>query len=513
MSIDFSTDFHYVLALLPEIALCIAGMVVLLMGVWSPSESSSGDGAGSQVAGDPGMRGLEWITLLGVATAAALNAWLYSAADAPSDAMIAVDGFRLFGNWVFLISLALAVLVSPAYIYRQRLQRGEFYALLLFATAGMMVMVAARDLILIFLGLELMSVAVYALAAFNRRDRKSAESGLKYFLLGAFSSGFFLYGIALAYGATGSVNIADIAASVGSGSADPVLLGFGVALLLIGFAFKVSAVPLHMWTPDVYEGAPGPVTAYMSVAVKAAAFLTFLRVFAVAFGDVYESWGTAVWWLAAVTMVVANLTALVQHNIKRMLAYSSVAHAGYLLVALVAFNEAAASGLLFYVAIYTFMNLGAFAIVILMARQGEDRLHLEDYAGFGWERPFLGVILTVFLLSLAGFPGTGGFIAKIQLLIGAADAELWSLAVVLVLTTVVSYAYYLKVAWYAWMRPARTHESHDDLYLPTSMRLALVVAVVVVLYTGVLPGGLLDLARESVGGLLSIPGSGVSAIP
>jgi NADH-quinone oxidoreductase subunit N len=368
----------------------------------------------------------------------------------------------------------------------------------------MMFMVGARDLIVIFLGLEVMSVAVYALTAFNRRDRKSAEAGLKYFLLGAFSTGFFLYGIALVYGATGSTNVAFIGAVVADGRATPGLLSIGIAMLSIGFGFKVSAVPFHMWTPDVYEGAPAPVTAFMSAAVKAAAFVAFLRVFVVAFDSAYGTWYPILWWLAAITMVAANLMALVQSNVKRMLAYSSIAHAGYLLVAITAANENAAAGLLFYLLVYTLMNIGAFAIVIGVAQHGEERLQIDDYAGFGWAQPLLGLVLTVFLLSLAGFPGTGGFMGKIFLLQGAADAELWVLAVILVLTTVASYWYYLRVAWYMWMRSPAVAGQESRVIAPLPMQLALVAAVGLILYTGLFPGAALDFARASVAGLGAI---------
>jgi NADH-quinone oxidoreductase subunit N len=356
----------------------------------------------------------------------------------------------------------------------------------------------------IFLGLEVMSVAVYALTAFNRRDRKSAEAGLKYFLLGAFSTGFFLYGIALVYGATGSTNVAFIGAVVADGRATPGLLSIGIAMLSIGFGFKVSAVPFHMWTPDVYEGAPAPVTAFMSAAVKAAAFVAFLRVFVVAFDSAYGTWYPILWWLAAITMVAANLMALVQSNVKRMLAYSSIAHAGYLLVAITAANENAAAGLLFYLLVYTLMNIGAFAIVIGVAQHGEERLQIDDYAGFGWAQPLLGLVLTVFLLSLAGFPGTGGFMGKIFLLQGAADAELWVLAVILVLTTVASYWYYLRVAWYMWMRSPAVAGQESRVIAPLPMQLALVAAVGLILYTGLFPGAALDFARASVAGLGAI---------
>jgi NADH-quinone oxidoreductase subunit N len=370
-----------------------------------------------------------------------------------------------------------------------------------------MFMVGARDLIVVFLGLEVMSIAVYALTAFNRRDRKSAEAGLKYFLLGAFSTGFFLYGIALVYGATGSTNVTIIGDSVASGAASPGLLAVSIAMLAVGFGFKVSAVPFHMWTPDVYEGAPAPVTAFMSAAVKAAAFVAFLRVFAVAFDAAYAMWWPILWWLAAITMVAANLMALVQSNVKRMLAYSSIAHAGYLLVAITAANETAAAGVLFYLLVYTLMNIGAFAIVIGVARQGEERLQVEDYAGFGQAQPLLAVVFTVFLLSLAGFPGTGGFMGKIYLLQGAADAELWVLSVILVLTTIASYWYYLRVAWFMWMKGPRTADQHALVVTPLPMQVALLAAVGLILYTGLFPGAALDFALSSVQGLGSFGGS------
>ena len=505
MELDFSTNLHYVWALLPEILLCAWGMVVLVAGVWGRGDERRREAPGTE----DGLRAddLGWLSLVGVLLAALANGWLYGVREVGTGSMVAVDGYRLFANWIFLVAAGMAILVSFAYVYRQRLQAGEFYGLILLATAGMMFMAGARDLIVIFLGLEVMSIAVYALSAFNRRDRRSAEAGLKYFLLGAFSTGFFLYGIALTYGATGSTNLLAIRVAVETNAAQGPLLLFGIAMLAVGFAFKISAVPFHMWTPDVYEGAPSPVTAFMSGAVKAAAFAAFLRVFIVGFLGAYEAWFGILWWLAAITMVAANLIALVQTNVKRMLAYSSVAHAGYLLVAIAAANQTAAAGLLFYLLVYTVMNIGAFAVIIAVARQGEERLQIEDYAGLGQRQPLLAVVLTIFLLSLAGFPGTGGFMAKIFLLQGAADARLWTLAVILVLTTVVSYYYYLRVAWYAWMRDPIDEEPAPALWIPLPMRVALAGGVVAILYTGIFPSSTMELARASVQGLRAVGGA------
>ena len=505
MELDFSRQLHYVWALLPEIVLCIFGMLVLVAGVSGKHKSKEPNlAAGAE---------LGWLALVGLLIAAFFNGWLYGVTEVGSASMVAVDRFRLFANWIFLLAAALAILISFAYVYRQRLQVGEFYALILLSTAGMMFMAGARDLVVMFMGLEVMSIAVYALTAFNRRDRRSAEAGLKYFLLGAFATGFLLYGIALVYGATGSTNLAVIGAAVSSGAATATLLNVGIGLMVVGFAFKVSAVPFHMWTPDVYEGAPAPVTAFMSVGVKAAAFVAFLRIFLVGLDGAYEVWYPLLWWLAAITMVAANLIALVQSNVKRMLAYSSIAHAGYLLVAMTAANENAAAGILFYLLVYTLMNIGAFAIVISVAHQGEERLQIEDYAGFGWSQPLLGVFLTIFLLSLAGFPGTGGFIGKMYLLQGAADAELWMLMIILVLTTLASYWYYLRVAWFMWMKDAASEGQHSLVFAPLPMRVALFASVALILYLGVLPGAVLDFAHASVQGLGALGGGLLGMAP
>ncbi len=510
MELDFSRNLDYVWALLPEIILCVWGMVVLVAGVSGKHRLATGSAAkGDPAVGAP--TDLGWIALVGVLVAAGANGWLYGVHELNRNGMVAVDGLARFGNWVFLLAAALTILISFGYVVRQRLQAGEFYGLVLFATAGMMIMAAARDLIVIFLGLEVMSISVYALTAFNRRDRKSAEAGLKYFLLGAFSTGFLLYGIALVYGATGSTNVVRIASAAMSAPWSSAILAAGIAFLAVGFAFKVSAVPFHMWTPDVYEGAPAPVTAFMSAGVKAAAFVAFIRVFLVGFNADYSTWYPILWWLAAITMVAANMIALVQTNVKRMLAYSSIAHAGYLLVALSAGNATATAGMLFYLLVYTLMNVGAFAIVITVGRQGEERQQIEDYAGFGWSQPFLGVVLTVFLLSLAGFPGTAGFMGKIYLLQGAADSREWVLSVILVMATLTSYWYYLRVAWFMWMREPASERAHDGIMAPIPMRIALVVSVALIVYLGIFPSSALQLAHMSVHGL-GAPSAGVLSV-
>ena len=501
MLLDYSSSFHYVLALLPELVLTIWGMGVLLAGVSRKQSGGSGQEAG-------------WLALAGLALAAVANGWLYSGvSEVGTAAMIAVDRFRLFANWVFILGAAFSIVISLPYVARQKLQAGEYYSLILFAAVGMMFMASARDLMIIFLGLELMSIGVYALAGFNRRDRRSAEAGLKYFLLGAFASGFLLFGIALVYGATGSTNLHAVAMAVNDGTVANALMVPGVALLAIGFAFKVSAVPFHMWTPDVYEGAPTPVTAFMAAAVKTAAFVAFLRVFLVGLEGLYGEWVNILWWISAITMVVGNVVALVQSSVKRMLAYSSIAHGGYLLVAIVAANDIAISGLLFYLLVYTIMTIGAFAVVVTVGNQSEANARIEDYGGFGWRKPVLGVFMTVLLLSLAGFPGTAGFIAKYHVLLGAAEARLWVLSVILVLTTVVSYWYYLRVAWYMWMKEApKGADSANPAITPFATRVVLVVSVAVILLAGIFPGAALELAAGSVEGLRGISTAAGSAV-
>ncbi|MEX0935845.1 MAG: NADH-quinone oxidoreductase subunit N [Gemmatimonadota bacterium] len=505
MAVDFSSSLDFFWALLPEIVLSIWAMAVLLAGVWRKSDPATASESAAA---------LGWLSLAGLLASAAMNGWLYGVSVLGDSGMIAADPYRLFANWIFLLGAALTILISFPYVYRQRLQAGEFYTLVLLATVGMMIMAGTQNLILLFLALETMSIASYVLTAYNRRDRRSGEAGLKYFILGAFSSGFLLYGIALVWGATGSVVLPEIAGTIESGAGFSGLLLVGMGLLVVGFAFKIGAVPFHMWTPDVYEGAPTPSTALMAATVKAASVLAFVRVFLEGFAGLYDAWYPVVWWLAAITIVAANLIALTQSSVKRMLAYSSIAHGGYLLIALAAANAVATASILFYLLVYTVMNVGAFGILLIVANHGEDRMHLEDYSGFGWAQPALAVLFTIFLLSLAGFPGTGGFMAKIYLLQGAVGSELWTLAILLALGTVVSYYYYLRVAWYMWMRPAPEGDFRAPVWAPIPMRAALLASAGVLIYLGIFPGGLLDGALVAAEGLgLLGPGGLAGSLP
>ncbi len=488
MQIDFSSHLDYLWALLPETVLT-AGAVFLLMY----------DGIRNRDSKDS--RAVGWGSLLVLAVAVVANVWLMGVEESGATGMVAVDGYRIFTNFLFLGAAALVICISFDYTTREGLTQGEFYALLLFAVVGMMLLAGSRDLILIFLGFELMSVAVYVLVGFNRRDPRSAEAALKYFLLGAFSSAFLLYGMAMLYGASGTTNLAEMRGLLDGESLSPIAIA-GLALLAIGFGFKVSAVPFHVWTPDAYEGAPTPVTAFLAAAIKASAFAAFIRIFVVALGDLHEYWERLIWVLAALTMIVPNLIALVQDNIKRLLAYSSIAHAGYLLVALIAANESGMASFLFYLVAYTAMIVGAFAVVLVLAGRGDERQRLSDYAGLGWTHPWAAAVLSVFLVSLAGLPPTAGFVGKFYILRAAVEAGYIDLPVILVITTLISYWYYLRVIVTMYMKPSVAEIGR--VAWGGTLRAALVVCAAITIYLGILPSWPLLKARQSVEGLAPV---------
>jgi NADH-quinone oxidoreductase subunit N len=410
--------------------------------------------------------------------------------------MIAVDDFRYVTDWLFLGSAGLTVLLSFEYLEREQLLAPEYYLLLLFATIGMMLMGGGADLIVVFLGLELMSIAVYVLAGIDRRSPRAAEAALKYFLLGSFASGFLLYGIALIFGATGTTNLTLIGLQIEllSLSDHPMLL-VGVALLLVGFAFKVAAVPFHMWAPDVYDGAPTPVTAYMATAVKAAGFAALFRVIGVALLDA-GVWREVVYGLAIATMIGGNVVALAQTSLKRMLAYSSVAHAGYLLVAVAVGSAAGASAFIFYLVAYTLMTLGAFAVLAVKGRRGESDVRIDDLAGFSQRHPWLAFVLALCMLSLLGFPPTAGFLGKWYILVATVEAGQGILAATLVLTSVLSAGYYLPVIMAMYMRPEPAPGVHAGVALGGLARTALAVAAAGLIVFGVRPNRLLELSQQ-----------------
>jgi NADH-quinone oxidoreductase subunit N len=491
MVLDFTSNAAYLWALLPEIVLSLWAMLVLLVDVFQKGSRS-----------EPSRPIVAWLAVAGIVVTAVANGWLLTLSETGAPGMVAIDGFRVFANFVFLIAALMAMLISMGYLDRHDLNRGEFYVLIMYAVVGMMIFAGARDLILMFVALELMSVSIYVLVGFNRRDPRSAEGALKYFLLGAFASAIFLYGIALTFGATGTVNLVEIGALVGPGApATSPLLIPGIALLAIGFLFKVAAVPFHVWAPDAYDGAPTPVTALMATGVKAAAFAAFIRVFVLTFGGISEHWEVVIAGVAVLTMLVANLVALTQGSVKRMLAYSSIGHAGYLLVAVVAANALGAAAFLFYLLVYTLMTAGAFGIVIANARGTRERVALDDFAGYGWQQPLMGAAFSIFLLSLAGFPLTGGFIGKLFILQAAIDAGQQWLAVVLVLASLISYFYYLRVIIVMYMRPAPSEDEHRALALTAPGRTAVAFAAVAVLILFFWPAPVLDAAQQSVAAL------------
>jgi NADH-quinone oxidoreductase subunit N len=423
--------------------------------------------------------------------------WMQDVRAEGLETMIALDGFRYATSLVFLLGAVLAVLLSLGYLGRERIVVPEYYLLVLYATVGMMFMGGGADLVIVFLGLELMSVCVYVLAGIDRRSVFAAEAALKYFLLGAFASAFLLYGIALIYGATGTTNLGLIYVQVETlGLESNAMLLIGIGLLLVGFAFKVAAVPFHMWTPDVYDGAPTPITAFMAAAVKAAAFAAMIRVLLEALVPADAVWTEIVWWLSAITMLVGNLIALAQRNIKRMLAYSSIGHAGYLLAAVASGSALGAAAFLFYVLAYTLMTIGAFAVVGAMGRRGERDVRVEDLNGLAQRRPWLALAMMVFMLSLLGFPGTAGFIGKWYILSAVIESEQAVLAVVLVGATVVSAGYYLPIIMAMFMKPPATETAHDHVSLLGVARWVVAATAVVLLLLGVWPGRAMDVARQ-----------------
>jgi NADH-quinone oxidoreductase subunit N len=431
------------------------------------------------------------MTLAGLLGAAAtsLYLWFWKGATAGRTflgGMVAADRFSVFFRLVILSAAFIATLLSYQYLDRADEARGEYYPLLLFATAGMTLITAASDLILVFLALEILSLSLYLMTGFSFRRLASAEGSMKYFLLGAFSSAFFLYGVAFAYGATGSTNLTAIARSL-SGQTGSVALGLAAAgLLATGFAFKVAAVPFHMWTPDAYQGAPTSVTAFMSAGTKVAAFGAFLRVFDTGLAPLVWDWRPFVYVIAAITMVVGSALAIAQTNIKRMLAYSSIAHAGFILVGVTAATQRGIQAAMFYLAAYAAMIVGAFGVVMVVSVRGERNLELPSYAGLARRNPFAAAILSLFLLSLAGIPPTAGFIAKVSVFEAAIQAGHWPLVLIAVLASVVAAFFYIRVIVLMYMQEPEGVLLVDER--GPLARIAVAVPAVLTVVFGIFPG-------------------------
>ena len=491
--------------IMPELIVGLAAVLVMLVDAFAPQRQRWLTGA---------------ISLAALAAGAAASVWLglvWSGSRQAFNGMIVLDELRLGFTFIFLIVSALTILISMIWVEQEKLPAGEFHSLLLFATCGMMLMASGGDLVIIFLGLEILSIATYVMAGFRRTDLRSNESSMKYFILGSFSSAFLLYGIALIYGATatesglpGTTNLGEISARL-SQSLYPSLLFAGAAMLLVGFGFKVATAPFHVWTPDVYEGAPSPVTAFMATGSKAAGFASFLRVFLIAFpiaavtastaGQTHKAWLGTLVVLAVITMTVGNVVAIVQNNVKRMLAYSSIAHAGYALVGFVAAGastdlqqrSAGVAAVIFYMLTYAIMTLGAFAVVTLISRSGDRRTDVEDYNGIGFTAPGLSFALSLFLLSLLGMPLTAGFMGKIEVFRAAVNEGYVGLVVIGVLNTALSAYYYLRLIIVMFFRERLTPWSAPRL--PASLAVALIIAVAGVLYLGIFPARVLDMLK------------------
>jgi NADH-quinone oxidoreductase subunit N len=431
---------------------------------------------------------------------AAISAVLLWGRHTSSFGVVVADDFGLFVTCVIVVAAMLSLAFSAPAIRREQLPAGEYYALMLFSTFGMILMATASDLLVIFLALEVMSLGVYVLTGIRRDSPAAVEAALKYFLLGAFASACFLYGIALTYGVTGTTHLNQIGRFVAAQALRPTPLELaGGAFLLVGFAFKVSAVPFHMWTPDAYEGAPSAVTGFMSTGVKAAAFAAFARVFLSAFAPLHGDWAEIVWVIAAATMIAGSVIGVAQTSVKRMLAYSSIAHGGYLLVALVSGGSVGKGAILFYLASYAVTNVGAFGVVTLLETEEHPNDRISDYAGLWYSHPGLALLMTLFLLSLGGFPPLGGFIAKWYVFTGAIDAGNVWLAIIGVLTSVISVFFYLRVVVMMYMTPARERVAIPPV--PAIAGAALIASAAAVLYLGILPTHVLDWAAASVSSL------------
>ena len=471
------------LSLLPVIVLVAWALLLLVVDLWVP-------------------KGRKGITALLAAFGLAISLGLTLAQAGQSDLafrnMVILDGFAVYLNVLFLASGLVVIGLSHDYIKRMNLEKGEYYPLMLFSISGMMLLTQAYNLIVVFLAIEFLSTPLYVLAGLARERQESEESALKYFLLGTFSSAFVLYGVALIFGATGTTGMDGIVASVQAGSANSALLLGGAALMLIGFGFKVAAVPFHEWAPDVYQGAPSPVSGFMAVTVKAAGFAALLRVFLTAFPSIAADLAPVGWGIAALTMVVGNVLAIAQTNLKRLLAYSSIAHAGYLLMAFVAYGNGVLAGqavaaMLFYLVAYGLTTFGAWAVVISVEQAEYRGLELDDYAGLGTRYPWLGIAMLVFMLSLTGIPLTMGFWGKFFLFRTTVEAGYTGLALIGLLSSLISAFYYLRVVVVMFMRPGEPRVRRDSW-----LSLVAVGAALAVVLLSVLPNQLLRIAADAV---------------
>jgi NADH-quinone oxidoreductase subunit N len=469
------------LRFLPEIILTIAGTLLMVLTPLVQKRSSHAFGH---------------VSFLALLAAMGASVYAFSIGGPAFGGMLIIDGFATFFRVLVIAVGILTIFPSYRFLEQQDAESGEYHALLLFSIAGQCLMAASNDLIMVFIGLEISSISSYILAGYLRDDERCNESALKYFLLGSFATGFFLYGVALTYGITGSVNLRLIRAAVVLPSADPIFLAVAAALMFVGLAFKVSAAPFQVWAPDVYQGAPTPVAAFLSAGPKAAAFAIFLRIFVTAFEPIGNRWEPLIWACALASMCIGNFGALLQTNIKRMLAYSSIAHAGYVLVALTARSETGTAAAMFYLASYAFMNVGAFAAVSVLTGKGERFQSIDDFKGLGRKHPMAAALFAIFLFSLIGVPLTGGFFGKFYVFKAALDSKLYWLTILGLLNSAVAAYYYLRILVMMYMHePSEAAETSEPL--SPGMRIALLLPALGTLVLGIFPTWVLDFAGKS----------------
>ncbi|MBI4689514.1 MAG: NADH-quinone oxidoreductase subunit N [Nitrospirae bacterium] len=440
----------------------------------------------------------ETIAFLSIVTVAGVTYTLIGSIGTTFNGMFISDGYSLFFKLIFMLNVILTVLISVKYIAIEKVNFGEYYSLILFSTLGMMIMASAGDLIVLYLGLELMALSTYILAGFIRYDIRSNEAAMKYFLLGAFASAFLLYGTAMIYGLTGTTDIKAISTYiVQNGLSNNPVLTLSMILFAVAFSFKIAAVPFHMWAPDAYQGAPTSITAFMSVGPKAAGFAVLGRVFMIGFGSIRVEWAAVLIPIAILTMGVGNIVALSQTNIKRMLAYSSIAHAGYMLLGIISGTGDGMASVLNYMLIYAFMNMGAFAVIIMLRSEGFKGDNISDFEGLSKTHPLASALMLVFMFSLTGIPPTAGFMAKFYLFMSAINAGYTWLVIIAVIFSAISAYFYLRVVMYMYMK-----EPKETVQLTTSpgLGLALAITVIAVIFIGILPSSIVTLARAAIAG-------------
>ncbi|MDH4226713.1 MAG: NADH-quinone oxidoreductase subunit N [Deltaproteobacteria bacterium] len=478
----FKLNINDIISILPEMIVALGACFILIVDLFTGKDRKCLVAA------------LSVVTVI----AAAVATWWLTGSDIAGiltfSGMFAADYYSAFLKFLFYAAAIMTILMSHRYLKDEDINLGEYYVLVLFALSGMMVMASGKDLLMLYVGTEMMSIPIYALVGFAQHDKRSNEGALKYVILGAFSSGVMLFGISLVYGLCGTTALDGVAEALKAADAASPAMILAVTLLFAGFAFKIAGVPFHMWAPDAYEGAPTPITAYMSVGAKAAAFAVLLRVFAEGFAPMYEQWKVLVIVVSLASMIYGNFTAIAQKNIKRMLAYSSIGHAGYALLGLVAYGEQGVASVLFYLAVYTAMNMGAFAVVLLMKRNGKGGELISDYTGLAKNNKLTALVMLIFLFSLAGIPPTAGFMGKFYVFVALLEKGFVAVAIVALLASAVAAYFYIRIIMLMYMKDAPKDADTCMCEKDRGLAFVIIVAVIVVIGLGVYPGCIIDLA-------------------